>query len=133
MRRFLLFLAALPLFAGCVSVYEAHVLEGLAGRPGEQAKAYEVVTTGWFLFDCIPIVCGDPDGGAMWFSNTVNAQSNIAVIDRLIRRHKATRIGTLTSHETNEGILVIVLNRHSFRTSVTLFHEPEPTGLKFDR
>ena len=113
--------------SGCVFVHETRALNAIPGESGmEIVDTVEIETNGWFLFDVIPIASGDPAGGCRWFRDTLHPQTNLDVIDGIIRREGATHIGSMTSHETTEGVIPLVLNRHTFRTSVTLLRRGAP-------
>ena len=113
--------ALVGLLSGCVTVVETPCAKELVGEGGSEGiETVEVINSGWFLFDGIPIATGDPEGGCKWFSDTLNAQTSMDVLGKYIRAHEATKIGVITSHETNEGVLIFLLNRHTFRTSATL-------------
>jgi len=84
---------ALPLFAaGCFSMQKAEtgalVHSDFACENGTPLEHVVVSNYGWYLFDVLPIVCGDPDAAAddlfAWklFSNRVNADD---VHDRFMR------------------------------------------------
>lgn len=94
------------------------------------SKVFEVNTTGWYLFDLIPVVTGDASvkgGGTVWFTDTCNAISNMNALRRVLAEEQAKlpegrrlRIGPIVSHEVDEGVLVFLVNRHEFRTSVMI-------------
>lgn len=104
-------------FAGCVHVQELPQADG--------SVRVEIENSGWYLFDVLPIATGDPEGGTAWFSDHCDAHANMRVLEPIIRRVGAVRVGPLVSHETDEGVLLILLNRHGFHTSVTLFPETD--------
>ena len=105
---------------GCVYVKELPQQDG--------SLMVEVNTTGWYLFDLVPIVCGDPDDhGVTWLSDTCQAQSNIKVISCILKREqdalekdRRLKVGPIISHEVDDGILVFLLNHHEFHTSVRI-------------
>jgi len=125
MKRFLA-IAMAAAFAGCITTKETHLLDGPRGS-GETRVVDTVVVsnTGWyFFFDLLPIVCSDPDdGGIKMFSDDLSVQDNLKVLDRIIRREGATGLENITSHETNESVLVFLFNRHVIYTSATLLKE----------
>lgn len=102
----------LVLGSGCVHITEL--------RQPDDSLLVEINTTGWFLFDLLPIATGDLDGGCAWFRDNCVADTNLKVIDRIVEREQATKIGPIVSHETDEGILLFLLNRHGFHTSAVL-------------
>lgn len=124
MRRALMLPLALML-AGCMTTQLSETMKDIAADGGErQMMTVEVRNTGWFLFDCIPLVCGDPDHpdsfSSRFFTDTLTLRSNIAVLGDIIKKNDGYRIGSLTSHEEGEGFLVFIVTRQSFHTSATL-------------
>ena len=85
------------------------------------SQLVEVETTGWYLFDIFPIVSYDPIDGLHWFKDNVDAYTNMKLLDKEISDRHAESVGPIVSHETDEGILMFLLNRHAFRTSAVLY------------
>ena len=94
------------------------------------SRVVEINTTGWYLFDLIPIVTGDASiegGGTTWFEDTCDADSNMVELSRILKREQAKlnpgeklTIGPIVSHEVDEGVFVFLINRHEFRTVVNI-------------
>ena len=125
MRR--LALLALLLSAGCMTTEMSHVLRDVPASAGKKhLMTVEVRNTGWFLFDFIPLVCGNPahpdEFSSRFFSDTLTLQNNLNVMDRLLKREGASVFGSLTSHEEGEGFFTFVVTRKSFHTSATLVY-----------
>ena len=107
-------------FSGCVYTDITQREDG--------SRVVEINTTGWYLFELIPIVTGDPSvegGGTTWFEDTCDADSNMVELSRILKREQAKlkpdeklMIGPIVSHEVDEGVLVFLINRHEFRTVV---------------
>lgn len=135
MKRLTVILFASLLFGGCVYVDVSRELSLVPGEQGRPILAtVEIANSGWFLLDTFPIVCGDPSdpGGffaSRFFRNTLTSQSNVDILSDLLEKENASAIGNLTTHETDEGILVFLLTRRVFRTSATLLGPlPETEG-----
>lgn len=121
--RILATMVALSL-VGCVSVSTTKELAGI-GAEGrvENALTVEIVTSGWYLFDLLPIVTANSKGEAEFFRDNLCAQSNLNILDEIVKREGVRRIGMISSHETDEGVLVFLVNRHTFRTTATLLKD----------
>lgn len=118
-------LAAALLASGCLTSEVSHAPDGVPGDGGEEhMMTVEIENTGWFLFDCIPIACGNPGGldkcSTSVFSDTLSLQTNIDALGRILEREGAYSIGTLASHEESEYVLIFLLSRRAVHTSATL-------------
>lgn len=121
--RILATMVALSL-VGCVSVSTTKELAGIGAEGGvENALTVEIVTSGWYLFDLLPIVTANSKGEAEFFRDNLCAQSNLNILDEIVKREGVRRIGMISSHETDEGVLVFLVNRHTFRTTATLLKD----------
>jgi len=88
--------ASLVLMTGCVSVQQTNrvapagvTLQGTAGTPAEHLH---VSNFGYYLFNCIPIFCGntaeDRHGNTIWFSDEVTlAKTQNIVVDHVRARN----------------------------------------------
>ena|GEM_PF-718628 len=87
--------ASLMLVAGCVSVQQTNkvsagvALQGTSGTPAEHAY---VSNFGYYLFNCIPIFCGntadDRRGNTIWFSDEVTlAKTQGIMVDHVRNRN----------------------------------------------
>ena len=103
----------LPLLAaGCVTVRENYLADG--------SLAVEIQDNGWYIFDLIPIVTGNPDGRwPHWFTDDVALEKSMHVLDRIVAREKPEKIGTLVTRIEDEDIL-FVINRVSMHTSAVI-------------
>ena len=113
-------LAGLALFAGgCATVDFAQ-----AGS----RQLVNVENVGWYLFNAIPIATGDPERpnscSCRLFRDTVTLENNMKLLDYAVRKTGATGTAYVTSHSTDEKILIIFLKRYAFHTSAELLHEP---------
>lgn len=123
-----MFALLLPL-AGCMTTQVSEALSGFPADGGRRQRlTVEVRNTGWYLFDLIPIVCGNPDRpdevSCRFFTDTLTLQNNMAVLSRVLAREKATVLGSVTSHEEGEGFLTFVVTRQSYHTSATVLQAP---------
>ena len=112
-------------FAGCMTSEVSRTCEGVAGDGGEtHLLMADIENVGWYLFDIIPILCGDPQGvnkvSSVLFENTLTLQNNLDELMRIAQREGTYTIGSVMSHETEESVWVFVLSRHSYHTSATL-------------
>jgi len=81
-------LLALVLLSGCVSVQRAtRVAPGgvtIQGTPGTPVEHVHVSNFGYYLFNCIPIFCGntaaDRRGNTIWFSDEVTLAKTQAIM-----------------------------------------------------
>ncbi len=112
------------LFTGCVSVSTSTEFAGFGAEGGaKNALTVEIVASGWFLFDLLPIVTANSAGEADFFKDNLCTQNNLEVLDEIIKRENIKHIGMIASHETDEGVLVFLINRHTFRTTATLLKD----------
>ena len=112
-------------FWGCMTVEVSEAMRGVPGTGDTAQKmTVEVRNTGWFLFDCIPLICVDPQRpdavSCRFFSDTLTLQNNLTVLSEVIEREKASVLGSIVSHEEGEGFLTFVVTRQSYHTSATL-------------
>jgi hypothetical protein len=131
MRR--LALAFLLPLAGCMTTQVSEALSGFpAGGGHRQRLTVEVRNTGWYFFDLIPIVCGNPERpdeiSCRFFSDTLTLQNNLSVLSRVLAREKATVLGSVTSYEEGEGFLTFVVTRQSYHTSATILQDRPRVG-----
>ncbi len=127
---FYILVASLAMFCGCSTMRTAHVFNDVEVDGGKIPLAsVEIENTGWFLFDVIPIICGDPtapnDWGWRWFSNTVTLQSNLDMLDRKMQQEGATEVANLSSRSTDDFYYFFILYRRSFHTSAVLIREKD--------
>lgn len=98
--------------AGCVSVRENRLEDG--------SLAVEIQDDGWYFFGFLPLASGNPDGWwPHWFTDDVNPEKTVMILDRILAREGATAIGPLVTREEDENIL-IVITRVSYHTSAVI-------------
>ncbi|MBR1870755.1 MAG: hypothetical protein IJ802_02905 [Kiritimatiellae bacterium] len=87
----------------------------------------QIENSGWYLFDCIPLVCGNPakpnGNSSRWFSNTVTLQNNLAVLDGIMEEYGADTLSNLDSRETDDFYYFFILYRRACHTSAVLFRD----------
>lgn len=120
MRRaaVMLAIAAAALASGCASVRISH--EG--GR-----TVADIVNTGWYLFNVIPIASGnpnDPNGcSCRLFRRTVTLENNMKLLDYAMRKEGANGFGDLVSYTTDESVLFFFFKRHACHSSAELLKQ----------
>jgi len=88
--------AALALAAGCVSVQRttrvAQAGTVIQGTPGAPAEHIHVSNFGYYLFNCIPIFCGntatDHIGETAWFSDEVTLPKTQGIMVEVARNRR---------------------------------------------
>ena len=112
--------AALALAAsGCASVRISH--EG-------DRSVVDIVNTGWYLFNIIPIASGNPHNpngcSCKLFRRTVTLENNMRLLDYAMRKEGADSFGDLVSYTTDESVLFFLLKRHACHSSSELVKIP---------
>lgn len=122
MKYAAVFLVA-ALLAGCSTV--------TISRNG--ATMVNIENSGWYLLNFIPLASGNPANpnsfSTRLFSKTVTLESNIKMLDKVIKDEGAVAVKDLTSFTTDEHILLILFKRHAYHTSAQLLMQadlPEP-------
>lgn len=114
MRRLFLFLLLGTALSGCATIKFCD----------EGVSMVDVENTGWFMFDFIPLVSGNPeypnDKSCRLFSNTVTLENNMKLLDYAVRKKRAVSYRNATSYTTDENALLILFNRHTIHTSAEL-------------
>lgn len=89
----------------------------------------QIENSGWYLFDFIPIFCGDPDNPnkntCRIFKNTVTLQNNLVVLDRVMAENNCTIISNLASHETDDFYFAFLLYRRACHTTAVISREED--------
>ena len=84
----------------------------------------DIVNTGWYLLNFIPIASGDPDApnecSCRLFRQTTTLQNNIRLLDYAVTDRDAVDVQSVKSYWTDESILFILLKRHTCHTSARL-------------
>ncbi len=124
MKIFAAMVCALAL-AGCMTSEVSHTPDGVAGDGDrDHLLTVDIENVGWYLFDFIPIFCGNPDGvnkvSSCIFKDTLTLQNNIDELTRIVQREGAYEIGSIISHEETESVWILLLTRHGYHTSATL-------------
>ena len=119
-KLFLFSLAALTL-SGCAIVN--------VSEEGDKTMV-DIENSGWYLLSFIPLASGDPKFPnafmCEWFSDTVNLQNNMNLLDYAVRKRGANGIKDIVSFTTDEHVFFILFKRHAFHTSAQLLTEDNP-------
>ena len=111
----LLFGATLALSSGCCTATLC--------REGGRTTCY-VQNDGWFLFGVLPIASGDPNApncwNSRWFRNTVTLDTNMRILDKMMKDNSYTKSRSLASYSTHEDVFFILLRRRAYHTSAEL-------------
>ena len=126
-------LLALLVSSGCMVYRTTTTFNGINVDGGRRpVETIEIENSGWFLFTCLPLMCGDPDhpnpNTCRWFHNTVHLEGNVKVLHARMKERGVTEVANLTSHWDDEKYLVFLLARRAYHTSAVLL---EP--LKVDK
>ena len=127
MRAFALNFAVIAacLACGCVTVSENYL--------ADKSLSVEVTDSGWYLFGCVPVVSGNPDGSwPHWFTDDLNPKTTLKVLDRVIARKKPERIGPVVTRRQDENVLILI-TRTSYHTSAVIPAESADGGIKEQR
>lgn len=127
MKKLALILATVA-FAGCMTSEISRTPNGMEGDGGEtHLLTVDIENVGWYLFDFIPILCGDPhhvnEVSSVFFRDTLTLQNNLDELMRIAQREGTYTIGSMMSHEVSESVWVIILSRHAYHTSATLMRK----------
>ena len=113
MKRFAIILAC-ALLGGCATVTVSR----------EGATMVNIENSGWYLLNFIPIASGNParpnSCTTRLFSKTVTLESNVKMLDRIIREEGAVAVRDINSFTVDEHVLLILLKRHAYHTSAQL-------------
>ena len=132
MKRLVLSVLVASLFVGCATVRTTDNYHGVRVENGDEPlETVEVENSGWELFKCLPLASGNPNfpnkNTCRWFMNTVTLQNNIEMLDQEMKSCGATRFANLTSRNTEETFLFILLTRRAYHTSAVLLKDdPAP-------
>ena len=113
MKRLAAILAC-ALLGGCATV--------TVSRDG--ATMVNIENSGWYLLNFIPIASGNParpnSCTTRLFSKTVTLESNVKMLDKVIRDEGAVAVRDINSFTVDEHVLLILLKRHAYHTSAQL-------------
>ena len=130
MKMFLPILVGTLLFTGCTTVRYSTTFHGVKVEDGETPlEIVEIENSGWVAFKFIPLASGEthhPNSLACrWFSNTVTLQNNLNLLDQEMKTRVATRFTNLTSRNSEESFLFILLTRKAYHTSAVLLKDAD--------
>ena len=122
--------------AGCASVKMTRAFNGVKVDGGYTPLAtVSVETTGWFLFNFIPLASGNPERPNetdwLFFRNTVSLDNNMKMLDVTMRQQGATCFEHLTSHLKDDFYYFFILYRRTCQTSAVILRaEDNPVQAK---
>lgn len=124
----LAFALALAAMSGCMTSEISRTPNGVEGDGSEtHLVTVDIENVGWYLFDIIPILCGDPqhvnEASSVFFRDTLLLQNNIDELMRIAQREGSYTIGSIVSHEERESVWVLIMSRHGYHTSATLMRK----------
>ena len=123
MKRFAVILAC-ALLGGCATVTVSR----------EGATMVNIENSGWYLLNFIPIASGNParpnSCTTRLFSKTVTLESNVKMLDKVIRDESAVAVRDINSFTVDEHVLLILLKRHAYHTSAQLLMKEDMEDAK---
>lgn len=128
MRTNLPVLVCVLLLAGCTTVRYSTTFHDVKVEDGETPlEIVEIENSGWELFKFIPLASGNPQKpnrlSCRWFSNTVTLQNNLNLLEQEMKTRVATRFTNLTSRNSEESFLFVLLTRNAYHTSAVLLKD----------
>ena len=119
--------AAAAALAGCAAIQTSHDFRDLKldGQP-EPVAVVAVQNSGWYLFGCLPLLCGDPgaasDSASIHiFSDSVTLENNMKALARVCEREHATNEVNLVSRVRDDlAIGLFVFGRRMVFTSAVI-------------
>ena len=128
MKTILPALVGALLLAGCTTVRYSTTFHDVKVEDGETPlEIVEIENSGWELFKFIPLASGNPEKpnrlSCSWFSNTVTLQNNLNLLEQEMKTRVATRFTNLTSRNSEESFLFILLTRNAYHTSAVLLKD----------
>ena len=132
MKSMLTIFAMTMLLAGCATIRQSKIFHGVKVEDGEvPLETVEIENSGWKLFKFIPLGSGDsryPNKfGCRFFQDTVTLQNNLNMLEKEMGNTGATRFTNLTSRNSEETFLFIVLTRNAYHTSAVLLKNTPAT------
>ena len=130
MKTILPALVGALLLAGCTTVRYSTTFHDVKVEDGETPlEIVEIENSGWELFKFIPLASGNPEKpnrlSCSWFSNTVTLQNNLNLLEQEMKTRVATRFTNLTSRNSEESFLFILLTRNAYHTSAVLLKDED--------
>ena len=128
MKTILPALVGALLLAGCTTVRYSTTFHDVKVEDGETPlEIVEIENSGWELFKFIPLASGNPEKpnrlSCSWFSNTVTLQNNLNLLEQEMKTRVATRFTNLTSRNSEESFLFVLLTRNAYHTSAVLLKD----------
>ena len=128
MKRLLQICSTALMLSGCATIRQSNIFHGVKVEDSEvPLEMVEIENSGWKLFKFIPIASGDPRYpnrfGCRWFANTVTLQNNLNLLEKEMKAKGASRFTNLTSRNSEETFLFILLTRNAYHTSVVLLKD----------
>ena len=122
------FAIAMAAMSGCMTSEISRTPNGVDGDGQEtHLLTVDIENVGWYLFDWIPLLCGDPqhvnEVSSVLFEDTLTLQNNLDELMRIVQREGSYTIGSIMSHEVSESVWVILVSRHGYHTSATLMRK----------
>ena len=110
-----LFIIAAGLVSGCCSYVVTH--EG--GH-----RVCDIENEGWKILCLIPIASGDPvrpnRNSSVWFEDTATLETNVMLLDRVMREEKATAVKDIVSYRSEEIVFPLLFKRYTYHTTAEL-------------
>ena len=128
MKPAILAAICLPFLVGCATIRHSTSFHNVKVENDEQPlEVVEIENSGWLAFKCIPLASGNPQKpnqlSCRWFSNTVTLQNNLNLLEQEMNAKGATRFTNLTSRNSEESFLFILLTRKAYHTSAVLLKD----------
>ena len=138
MRTFLCAAAGALLLSGCATIRRSNTFHGVKVEDGEiPLEIVEIENSGWEMFKFIPLGSGDtryPNRLACrFFMDTVTLQNNLNLLDMEIKARDARKFNNLTSYNTEETFLFILLTRNAYHTSALLLKDVDPKNMATEK
>lgn len=103
--RFLAVLWAAGAFGGCYSLHTASTPElaacSLAGEEGEILEHVFIQNSGWFLFERLPLICGNVDETSLWPWTFFANETDLAAVEGQL----AKRVRKLNARVVQENVI----------------------------
>ena len=128
MKSILTIFAMTMLLTGCATIRQSKIFHGVKVEDGEvPLETVEIENSGWKLFKFISLGSGDPrypnKCSCRIFRDTVTLQNNLDMLEMEMKATGATRFTNLTSRNSEETFLFIVLTRNAYHTSAVLLKD----------
>ena len=122
--------AALAFLGGCMTYRATTEWKDIHSDGSSVPRlTIQIENSGWYLFDCIPIVSGNPDkpngNSCKWFTNTVTLQNNLIVLDHVMAENNCNTMANVVSRTTDDFYYFFLLYRRACHTSAVLFRESD--------